>query len=104
MTHPQRRAKIWSMLLTRIEASGFRNLEGFAEFGSGLNIFYGDNAQGKTNWLEAIYVLGNTKSFRTNQLRECIAFDKQQAILRGETLRGSVTRQIQLLIGEDSKQ
>jgi DNA replication and repair protein RecF len=92
------------MLLTRIEASGFRNLEGFAEFGSGLNIFYGDNAQGKTNWLEAIYVLGNTKSFRTSQLRECIGFDHKQAVLRGETLRGSVTRQIQLLIGEDSKQ
>lgn len=92
------------MLLTRIEASGFRNLEGFAEFGSGLNIFYGDNAQGKTNWLEAIYILGNTKSFRTSQLRECIAFDQPQAILRGETLRGSVTKQIQLLIAEDSKQ
>ncbi len=92
------------MLLTRIEASGFRNLEGFAQFGSGLNIFYGDNAQGKTNWLEAIYILGNTKSFRTSQLRECIAFDQQQAVLRGETLRGSTTKQIQLLIAEDSKQ
>jgi DNA replication and repair protein RecF len=92
------------MLLTRIEASGFRNLEGFAQFGSGLNIFYGDNAQGKTNWLEAIYILGNTKSFRTSQLRECIAFDQPQALLRGETLRGSTTKQIQLLIAEDSKQ
>src|SRR6266849_902668 len=92
------------MQLTRIEASGFRNLEGFAELGPGLNIFYGDNAQGKTNWLEAIYILGNTKSFRTSQLRECIAFDNPQALLRGETLRGSVTKQIQLLIAEDSKQ
>jgi DNA replication and repair protein RecF len=92
------------MLLTRIEASGFRNLEGFADLGPGLNIFYGDNAQGKTNWLEAIYILGNTKSFRTSQLRECIAFDRPQALLRGETLRGSVTKQIQLLIAEDSKQ
>ena len=92
------------MLLTRIEASGFRNLEGFAELGPGLNIFYGDNAQGKTNWLEAIYILGNTKSFRTSQLRECISFAHPQALLRGETLRGSVTKQIQLLIAEDSKQ
>ncbi|HLF84730.1 MAG TPA: DNA replication and repair protein RecF [Blastocatellia bacterium] len=92
------------MLLTRIEASGFRNLEGFAELGPGLNILYGDNAQGKTNWLEAIYILGNTKSFRTSQLRECISFNRPQALLRGETLRGSVTKQIQLLIAEDSKQ
>ena len=90
--------------MTRIEASGFRNLEGFAEFGPGLNIFYGDNAQGKTNWLEAVYVLGNTKSFRTSQVRECIAFDSEQCLLRGETLRGSVTKQIQLLLTENSKE
>jgi DNA replication and repair protein RecF len=92
------------MLLTRIEASGFRNLEGVAELGSGLNIFYGDNAQGKTNWLEAIYILGNTKSFRTSQLRDCITFDQPHALLRGETLHGSVTKQIQLLVAQDSKQ
>jgi len=90
--------------LTRIEASGFRNLEGFAEFGTGLNIFYGDNAQGKTNWLEAIYVLGNTKSFRTAQVRDCISFGREQSLLRGETLRGSVTKQIQLLLTENSKE
>lgn len=92
------------MLLTRIEASGFRNLDGFAELGPGLNIFYGDNAQGKTNWLEAIYVLGTTKSFRTSQLRETICFAQQQCLLRGETLHGSVTKRIQLLVTSDSKQ
>jgi DNA replication and repair protein RecF len=92
------------MLVSRIEASGFRNLEGFAELGPELNIFYGNNAQGKTNWLEAIYILGNTKSFRTSQLRECVAFDEPQAVLRGEILRGSLTKQIQLLLAEDSKQ
>jgi len=92
------------MLVSRIEASGFRNLEGFAELGPELNIFYGNNAQGKTNWLEAIYILGNTKSFRTSQLRECVAFDKPQAVLRGEILRGSLTKHIQLLLAEDSKQ
>jgi len=92
------------MYLTRIEASGFRNLEGFADLGPGLNIFYGDNAQGKTNWLESVYILGNTKSFRTSQLRECIGFDRSQALLRGEVSRGSVSKQIQLLIAEDSKQ
>jgi DNA replication and repair protein RecF len=92
------------MLLTRIEASGFRNLEGFAEFGPGLNIFYGDNAQGKTNWLEAIYVLGNTKSFRTSQVKDCVSFGSRQCILRGETLRGSVTKEIQLLLSESAKE
>ena len=92
------------MLLTRIEASGFRNLEGFAEFGPGLNIFYGDNAQGKTNWLEAIYVLGNTKSFRTSQVKDCIAFGHTSSILRGEIARGSVNKQIQLQLTESTKE
>jgi DNA replication and repair protein RecF len=92
------------MLLTRIEANGFRNLDGFAEFGPGLNIFYGDNAQGKTNWLEAIYVLGNTKSFRTSQLRECVRFDAPQALLRGAVQRGSVSKQIQLALTETTKE
>lgn len=92
------------MLLTRIEANGFRNLDGFAEFGPGLNIFYGDNAQGKTNWLEAIYVLGSTKSFRTSQLRECIRFDAPQALLRGTILHGNLTKQIQLALTETTKE
>ena len=90
--------------MTRIEASGFRNLEGAAQFGPGLNILYGDNAQGKTNWLEAIYVLGTTKTFRTSQVRDCLSFDSPQAILRGETLRGSLTKQLQLLLTESTKE
>src|SRR5215475_723875 len=92
------------MLLTRIEASGFRNLDGFAEFGSGLNIFYGDNAQGKTNWLEAIYVLGNTKSFRTSQVRDCISFHSGQTILRGAVTRGNLSKELQLLITPSTKE
>jgi DNA replication and repair protein RecF len=92
------------MLLTRIEASGFRNLEGAIEFGPGLNIFYGDNAQGKTNWLEALYVLGTSKSFRTTQVRECIRFDATQSILRGDVLRGSVSKQLQLLLADASRE
>ena len=92
------------MLLTRIEANGFRNLDGFAEFGPGLNIFYGDNAQGKTNWLEAIYVLGSTKSFRTSQLRECVRFDAEQALLRGHVQHGNLTKQIQLALTETTKE
>lgn len=92
------------MILSQIEASGFRNLDGLVQTGPGLNIFYGDNAQGKTNWLEAIYVLGNTKSFRTSQVRECIRFDSKQCIIRGETVRGSLTKQLQLVINESSKE
>ncbi|MFL6275687.1 MAG: DNA replication/repair protein RecF [Blastocatellia bacterium] len=92
------------MLLTRLEATGFRNLDGLGEFGPGLNIFYGDNAQGKTNWLEAIYILGSTKSFRTSQLRECVRFDAPQALLRGTIVRGSTSKQIQLALTDATKE
>ena len=91
------------MLLEWIEAIGFRNLEGSIEFGPGLNIFYGDNAQGKTNWLEAIYLLGNTKSFRTKQTRDLIAFGNESAIVRGSLLRGRVPKELQIQAWESSK-
>jgi DNA replication and repair protein RecF len=92
------------MLLERIEAIGFRNLEGSVQFGPDLNIFYGDNAQGKTNWLEAIYLLGNTKSFRTKQLKDVIAFGSDSSIVRGSVLRGSLGKQLQIQVSESSRQ
>jgi DNA replication and repair protein RecF len=92
------------MQLTRLEATGFRNLYGFAEFGPDLNIFYGDNAQGKTNWLEAIYVLGTTKSFRTSQVRDCIDFESSECLLRGEVRKGHIDRSIQLQVTGSTKE
>ena len=62
------------MILESIEAYNFRNLSGTILWGSGLNIIYGNNGQGKTNWLEGIYILARTKSFRTQRLQESIKF------------------------------
>ncbi len=54
------------MILKKIELRNFRNYEKLsARFYKGINIIYGDNAQGKTNLLESIYVLGLTKSHRS---------------------------------------
>ena len=44
------------MLLESIEAHNFRNLSGEIFWGGGLNVIHGENGQGKTNWLEAIYL------------------------------------------------
>ena len=92
------------MILERIEAIGFRNLEGSIQFGPDLNIFYGDNAQGKTNWLEAIYLAGSTRSFRTKQLKDLIAFGSESAIVRASVLRGRVAKQVQIQVSESSRQ
>src|SRR5918999_662149 len=71
------------MLLESLEVHNFRNLSGKVFWGAGLNIIYGDNGQGKTNWLEAIYLLATTKSFRTQRLQETIRFEEDLAVVRG---------------------
>lgn len=55
------------MILTKINAVNFRNYKKFnIKLNDKVNIFIGNNAQGKTNILESIYVLALTKSYRTN--------------------------------------
>jgi DNA replication and repair protein RecF len=92
------------MLLAAIEATNFRNLSGRIEWGPRLNIIYGNNGQGKTNWLEAIYVLARTKSFRTQRLQEAIRFNEQIAIVRGTVNSGSeIQRELQVSLHDNSK-
>jgi DNA replication and repair protein RecF len=92
------------MLLAAIEATNFRNLSGRIEWGPRLNIIYGNNGQGKTNWLEAIYVLARTKSFRTQRLQETIRFDEQLAIVRGTVTSGlEIQRELQVSLHDNSK-
>ena len=71
------------MLLESLEVQNFRNLNGQIICGKGLNIISGENGQGKTNWLEAIYLLATTKSFKTAKLTETICFGEELAIVRG---------------------
>ncbi len=68
------------MHVKELKLSGFRNYQNETfTFCPGTNIIYGENAQGKTNALEAIYMLSIGKSFRTQQERELIHFDEQIA-------------------------
>lgn len=74
------------MYLEKIEINQFRNYENlFLEFSKGLNIIYGENAQGKTNLLESIYVLGLTKSHRSfidhNLIKNNASFARLKGIL-----------------------
>jgi len=92
------------MRLKRLEATNFRNLTGAIEFSPGLNLIYGANAQGKSSWLEAIYLLATTKSFRTSHPKEVVTHDAGEAILRGSVARGNLTKDLQLFIAESAKQ
>src|SRR5215216_5406834 len=92
------------MLLAAIEATNFRNLSGRIEWGPRLNIIYGNNGQGKTNWLEAIYLLARTKSFRTQHLQEAIRFGEELASVRGKVRTGSnLERDLQVTLHDNSK-
>jgi DNA replication and repair protein RecF len=92
------------MLLAAIEATNFRNLSGRIEWGPRLNIIYGNNGQGKTNWLEAIYLLARTKSFRTQRLQEAIRFGEDLAIVRGTVTSGQdLQRELHVSLHDNSK-
>src|ERR1700730_17250218 len=92
------------MLLAAIEATHFRNLSGKILWGPRLNIIYGNNGQGKTNWLEAIHLLSRTKSFRTQRLQESISFGKETAIVRGQvSTPRDLRRDLQVAVRDSSK-
>ena len=71
------------MIIKSLELANFRNYEELnISFDKGTNILYGDNAQGKTNILEAIYVSATTKSHKGSKDKEIINFDKEEAHIR----------------------
>lgn len=72
------------MFLKQIEINGFRNLIKSAfEFDKQYNFIFGDNAQGKTNLIEAIHLLCLSKSFRTSDDSELVQFDKENFLITG---------------------
>lgn len=71
------------MIMKSIELSNFRNYEKLEiNFDKGTNILYGDNAQGKTNILEAAYLSGTTKSHKGSKDREMIRFNQEESHIR----------------------
>jgi DNA replication and repair protein RecF len=92
------------MILRSIEANCFRNLRGRIIWGDGLNVLYGPNGQGKTNWLEAIHLLAHTKSFRTARLQEAIKFGAQSASISGTSEHGEIARDLRVVLFENTKQ
>ena len=71
------------MWIKKIKVKNFRNYkEEEISLNEGINLFYGDNAQGKTNIIEAIFLSGFGKSFRTNKEKEMININEQEARCR----------------------
>ncbi len=83
------------MYIKTLELKDYRNYNNLSmEFHNGINILYGDNAQGKTNILEAIYICGTTKSHKGSKDKELIKLDKEESHLRILLDRGGITHKV----------
>lgn len=92
------------MILKKLVLSSFRNLNR-TDFtpGNRFNVFYGNNGQGKTNILEAVYLLGTMKSFRHARNRDLIQWQEPFSLLKGIIEQNGVSREITLLIEKEGK-
>ena len=71
------------MIIKSLELADFRNYDSLhIDFSKGTNILYGDNAQGKTNILEAIFLSATTKSHKGSKDKDIVNFKKEEAHIR----------------------
>ena len=75
----------------------FRNIVSLhMDFSQGTNILYGENAQGKTNILESMYMLSTTKSHRGVRDRDMIRFGVEEAHIRSMLMKGGIDHRIDM--------
>jgi DNA replication and repair protein RecF len=87
-----------------LKLSGVRNLEATVlEPGERFNVFHGDNGQGKTNLLEAVYVLCTLRSFRAQRLADIIHVDREGAHLAAQVAREGLERRYELAVSRGSR-
>lgn len=90
------------MIIKNIELANYRNYEKVnIELDSGINIFYGNNAQGKTNILESVYMCGTTKSHRGSKDKEIIKFGNQESHVRCNFKKNDTDYQIDMHLRDD---
>ncbi len=92
------------MKLRKLSLASFRNLQHVEIFpGSRFNIIHGRNAQGKTNLLESIYLLGTMKSFRFAKNAEMVTWGSSWGHVQGVVERDGITREISLVVDKSTK-
>lgn len=95
--HPIKIELSLSMYIQSLRLADYRNYENLdLEFSQGTNIFYGNNAQGKTNILEALYLIATTKSHRGAFDRDLIRFGQEEGHVRCVVIKGGIDYQIDI--------
>lgn len=93
------------MLCKKVELCNFRNAENeVITFDDGINVLHGENAQGKTNLLEAIYYISLGKSFRTSHEGEIIRFGEQYASISLDYESGGREQNITMRFSDNVRQ
>ena len=92
------------MWIKTLECRNFRNYETLSiEFDPGVNFLYGDNAQGKTNILEAIYICSVTRSHRGSKDQELIRFQEEEAHRRANIMKSDDAHRIDIHYKKDHR-
>ena len=85
------------MYIESVQLKNFRNYDSLElTFDKGTNIFYGNNAQGKTNILESLYLCGTTKSHRGSKDKEIVKFGEEEAHIRMMVNRNQINYKIDM--------
>ena len=91
------------MFIKSLKLKDYRNYDLLnLEFDKATNIFYGDNAQGKTNILEAVYLSGTTKSHRSSKDRDLIRFQCEESHIETVVVKNGVPYQIDMHLKKNS--
>jgi len=93
------------MHIKRVILHNFRNIAAVdLELSSGINVLYGENAQGKTNFLESIYFCATGRSHRANRYRDLIRLSEKEATVKifTQSQSGSVD-EMRMEIKQDGK-
>ena len=92
------------MRIQALQAHGVRNLRPvLLEPRERFNVFVGDNGQGKTNLLEAIYVAAALRSFRTSKLADLVAFGGSEARLGARVVKDELVRLYEVTLAPGSR-
>ena len=93
------------MFLHQLKLTNFRNYEKInIKLNNNINIFYGNNAQGKTNILESIYLLGLTKSHRSSSDNELIMDNKSSYSVEGVVNKDKIKTKLQVKYSKKNKE
>ena len=85
------------MIVESVKLNNFRNYDSLElEFDKGTNLFYGDNAQGKTNILESVYLCGTTRSHKGSKDREIIHFGEDESHICMRIRKGEIPYRIDM--------